>query len=70
MASARVMRGAGGLTAEKPTIANKIHVFGPCRDVRALAERRDYSNNVSNNVVVGPQTNVRELSAVGAGLSR
>ena len=58
------MRGAGGLTIEKPTMLhNKIQT--PSRDVRASAEPKNYSN-----VVVGPQTGVRELATVGGGLSR
>lgn len=62
MASAGVTRNIGGLTNKIPTNANKV----PSRNVRRFAERKDYSNNV----IVGPQTHVRELSAVGAGLSR
>ena len=61
MASVRAMRNVSGLTGEKPT--SKISRV----PVRVLAERRGYA---SNNVVVGPQTTVRELSAVGGGLSR
>jgi hypothetical protein len=62
MVSVGVTCNSGGITIKRPTNANKIL----SRNVRVFAESKDYSNNV----IVGPQTNVRELSTVGAGLSR